>query len=114
MANPLVLIVLAVLTIQGGQPAAQAPQKPPDCSAAAHRQFDLWIGTWDVVPNGAQQPGPPMTNVITSEYNGCVIVERWTGAALTGSSSTSTTGRAASGTRAGWTVAAACTITGAD
>lgn len=44
---------------------------PPPCSTAEARQFDFWIGEWDLTWEG----GGPGTNVITSEMNGCVIRE---------------------------------------
>lgn len=58
------------------QPAhAQAsPQAPPTCKAAEHRQFDFWLGTWDVQGRNGQPLG---VNVITSELDGCVIREQW-------------------------------------
>ena len=60
-----------------------AQQPPAACTAPEHRQFDFWVGVWEV-SMGSQVAG---TNTITREYNGCVIVERWTGAkGLTGTS----------------------------
>lgn len=53
-----------------------AQPTPPSCDADVYRQFDFWLGTWDVVANG-QTVG---TNEISSEENGCLIVERWTSA----------------------------------
>lgn len=47
------------------------------CTDDVHRAFDFWIGTWDVfAPDGAKAG----ENVITAEENGCLLVERWTGA----------------------------------
>jgi hypothetical protein len=51
-----------------------------------YRQFDYWIGTWDVRPNGAPPSTPPATNVITTIHNGCVILESWTAPGQTGQS----------------------------
>ena len=42
------MLVLLVLLSQS--PAPPAPVKPFDCSAAEHRQFDFWLGDWDVAP----------------------------------------------------------------
>ncbi len=42
----LVLLALAVAT------AAFAQSRPPACTSAEHRQFDFWIGDWEVT--GAQ------------------------------------------------------------
>jgi hypothetical protein len=80
-ARLLSLIALASSLIMCASfPSAQST-KP--CSAPEYRQFDFWIGEWEV-QTGGQFAG---TNAISSEYGGCVIVERWVGAkGLTGSS----------------------------
>lgn len=54
--------------------AQSTPQAPPTCDAAEHRQFDFWLGTWDVVGRDGQGLG---VNVITSELAGCVVKEQW-------------------------------------
>ena len=51
-----------------------------------YRQFDYWLGTWDVRPNGSPPETPPATNVITRIHNGCVILESWTAPGQTGQS----------------------------
>ena len=33
-------------------PAAPATPPPPACESAEHRQFDFWVGRWDVYPSG--------------------------------------------------------------
>ena len=54
----------------------QAPgQKPATCDQPEHRQFDFWVGEWDVIVNGK----PAGVNSITKEMKGCVIHERWSG-----------------------------------
>ena len=45
-----------------------------------YRAFDYWLGTWDVRPSGAPPTSPASENVVTLEYDGCVVVEHWTGA----------------------------------
>jgi hypothetical protein len=93
---------LALATPSDAQPPAPAsaasttPPKPFDCSAPVHRQFDFWLGEWDVVPNPATTPsGPPTAagapqkpglNVITSIDGGCVLLESWTAGPQTGHS----------------------------
>jgi hypothetical protein len=51
-----------------------APAKP--CSSPPHRQFDFWLGTWNVTQAGkiAGQ------NKIESILNGCAVMESWKGA----------------------------------
>jgi hypothetical protein len=80
----LVLLLLLAFPSQASQSAP--PPKPFDCSASAHRQFDFWLGDWDVVPNpdtrptNAPPPPPgrkPGHNLIEKAHQGCVIVENW-------------------------------------
>jgi hypothetical protein len=68
--------------------ATQTPPKPYQCTGTVHQQFDFWLGDWDVTPNGqTRATGTPAgRNTITKEYGGCVVVERWSGGAMTGSS----------------------------
>ncbi len=57
---------------------AQTPgNAPAPCTAPEHRQFDFWIGEWEVTnPAG----GVAGNNRITRILNGCVLLEEWTGA----------------------------------
>jgi hypothetical protein len=41
-----------------------------------YREFDFWVGDWDVRPTAAPA-APPSRNTITLEYNGCIIHEHW-------------------------------------
>lgn len=50
-------------------------QLPPSCDADAYRQFDFWVGAWDVYDVQGQKVGE---NIISSEEGGCLLVERWT------------------------------------
>lgn len=43
-----------------------------------YRAFDFWLGEWDVRPAGAPDTAPPSENLITLEYDGCVVMEHWT------------------------------------
>ena len=69
------LKVSAVLLV-----AVTASAQPPnvassDCSSPEHRQFDFWIGDWEVT-QGDKTAG---RNVIRSILNGCAISEEWSG-----------------------------------
>lgn len=46
-------------------------QRP--CSAAAYRQFDFWLGQWDITEAG----GPAGTNVVEPLLGGCAIRENY-------------------------------------
>ncbi|MGE3189320.1 MAG: hypothetical protein AB7H88_15370 [Vicinamibacterales bacterium] len=81
-------IAAALLAVQASAAQPAQPPKAPDCSADVYRQFDFWVGDWDVVPNG-RTPAPgqkPATNIITKDYGGCVVMEHWTAPGQTGSS----------------------------
>lgn len=53
------------------------PTPPPPCSDAVFRQFDFWLGDWEVTgPNGSFAGN----NSITSEEGGCLLLETWTSA----------------------------------
>ena len=60
---------------------AQAPAPPP-CSAPEAKQFDFWIGDWDVFTPDGKLAG---TNRIARLY-GCVLHESWKNAKVEGQS----------------------------
>jgi hypothetical protein len=41
------------------------------------REFDFWVGDWDVRPTNQPPAGPPARNQVTIEDNGCVVMEHW-------------------------------------
>ena len=55
---------------------AAAPTAPPACASAEHRQFDFWIGRWQVFSPNGQHAGD---NVIEAIDGGCALIERWRG-----------------------------------
>lgn len=57
-------------------PATPAAARAKSCVAEEHRQFDFWVGDWDVVtPDGK----PAGTNLIKLILGGCVLHENWNG-----------------------------------
>ncbi len=57
--------------------AQNAGNRPPPCTAPPYRQFDFWIGDWNVLtPDGK----PAGSSRITAILGGCAILEEWTGA----------------------------------
>jgi hypothetical protein len=74
----LIVRLIAPLIVIGGYSmsgVATAQPSAPPCAAGAFRQFDFWVGTWDVAdPDGK----PAGRNRITREQLDCVVVERWT------------------------------------
>ena len=64
--------------------AQSTNQKP--CASPAAKQFDFWIGEWDLTwidKNGQTQTGE---NIISKILNGCVIEENFTGGNFIGKS----------------------------
>ena len=93
------LVLLAVLVPLSASAqkkrVASAPKGPP-CSATAYRQFDFWIGDWEVqTPKGS----PAGENKVEKILDGCALRESWTG--VDGSHGSSITSYDAPGGR--WT-----------
>ncbi|HET9581955.1 MAG TPA: hypothetical protein VFP76_03985 [Gemmatimonadota bacterium] len=64
--------------------AAQEPGTAPPCAREEYRQFDFWLGTWEVTTPDGKVAG---TNTIESVLNGCALRESWRGAGgMTGTS----------------------------
>lgn len=78
-------IAVALLGLLQAQTNPSAAPPAFDCSGAEYRQFDFWIGEWDVVPNPASAPASPAAkaareparSVIQKTQGGCVILETW-------------------------------------
>lgn len=69
---------LLIPTLALGQDApADGASPPAPCSSAEHRQFDFWVGEWDVTANGQ----PAGHNRIEAIHGGCALAEHWTSAA---------------------------------
>jgi hypothetical protein len=58
--------------------APQAAPQPPPCAAEAYRQFDFWIGDWDVKDAAGEIVG---SNQIEPILGGCALQEHWSGRA---------------------------------
>lgn len=68
----------AWLLVAASAACAQAPPaaKPLACQTAEHRQFDFWLGHWDVfTPDGK----PAGENLIEPVLGGCALRESWSG-----------------------------------
>src|SRR5689334_4174783 len=66
-----------LLMILSAAAAHAAPPPATPCTAPEYRQFDFWLGDWDVTNPAGKAAGH---NRVTSEYGGCVLQEHWTGA----------------------------------
>jgi hypothetical protein len=63
---------------------AAPPSPPPACSSAEHRQFDFWVGRWNVFD--AKTGKPAGSSVIEKLYGGCVLRENWSEPGFAGGS----------------------------
>ena len=74
-AIPCLSLALVALLFVATPPAAA--QQPPTCDSAEHRQFDFWLGSWQVTTPDGKTAG---ANTIQSVLNGCALEESWRGA----------------------------------
>ncbi len=82
MSPPSKILALFAGLILGVVAMPSASASP--CDAPAHRQFDFWLGEWQVRTPDGKLAG---TNRIDREYNGCVLHERYsTGRGYSGES----------------------------
>ena len=58
-----------------GQDASTSPAAPPDCTGPEFRQFDFWVGDWNVTVK-EKQAG---TNDVVLTLDGCLVQEHWVG-----------------------------------
>lgn len=57
---------------------SEALAATPPCAEGPFREFDFWAGEWEVRDAAGKTAGE---NAISTEQNGCVLVERWRSAA---------------------------------
>ena len=69
------LSLLLALVLAPGGLAGQGAAPSFGCREAPQRQFDFWVGRWDVTV-GSNAAG---TNEITLEEDGCLLHEHWAG-----------------------------------
>jgi len=70
------LLLLAGLLLSGIQPLAAQNSPPSACSSEQHRQFDFWLGEWEV--DGGQDGKTPVgKSTISKVANGCALHENW-------------------------------------
>jgi hypothetical protein len=70
------LISTLLLVLFQAAPAASPSPRPAPCAAPEHRQFDFWLGEWDVKSADGKTGG---VDTITREHGGCVVLETWKG-----------------------------------
>jgi len=67
------MLALPLLVALLGAP----PQTASPCASPEHRQFDFWVGEWEVTRPDGKVAGH---NRITPILGGCALREEWTGA----------------------------------
>jgi len=71
------LLAVGSAHAQGSGGAAPAPAaRPAPCSAPEYRQFDFWLGDWDVTTADGKPAG---RNTVTRPLGECVLQEHWKG-----------------------------------
>jgi len=73
------LVAVGVVLLAGLSEAAPAeapiPTPPPTCSSPAYRQFDFWVGEWEVSRPGSDEV--VARSLIEKLYHGCALRENW-------------------------------------
>jgi len=77
------MFVFAAVAAAASSAVAQQPT-PSVCSAAAHHQFDFWVGEWTVADQASGQFAG--VSHIEQIYGGCVIRENWASEGFRGGS----------------------------
>lgn len=62
----------ATLSAESTSPSPTPP--PPGCPSEEHRQFDFWVGEWEVFNPEGDKVGE---NTITKVLDGCALHENW-------------------------------------
>lgn len=76
LAAAVLLLGLCWLPALAQTPAPPNQLKRPCLDSAEARQFDFWVGEWDVYDPGGNKAG---VNVIERFADGCGVLENWTG-----------------------------------
>jgi hypothetical protein len=81
----IVLQLIATSIAVSAQPANQAPATP--CKSTAElRQFDFWLGEWEVKSAQAENGPTVGRSRIESMVDGCVVLENWESQGFAGKS----------------------------
>jgi ketosteroid isomerase-like protein len=75
------LVALAALTLTAVAVRTEAQVTPHRCAASEYRQFDFWLGDWEVRDENGKVEG---NNEVTLDYDQCVVTEHWSSPGQTG------------------------------
>jgi hypothetical protein len=70
-------LAAALAAITALSPAASPARAASPCDRAECRQFDFWVGDWNVFGRDGRLEG---TNLVERQLSGCVLQENWQGA----------------------------------
>ncbi len=71
------ILFLSLVMVAAYATSANAQKNAPCKSRPEYRQFDFWVGEWDVLTPQGQTAG---TNSVQLILGDCVLFENWTGA----------------------------------
>ena len=80
-----ITLFLVTLVLSAQEQAGDLAPRVAHCAESGYRQFDFWIGEWQVT-SGEEVAG---TNAIRLVHGGCALMENWAGSGkdgITGSS----------------------------
>src|SRR5580692_4497836 len=70
------ILPLAMLFPRTNTALGQSSSTPAPCASPQNRQFDFWVGRWDVYPK--KTPNKKVAqSLIERLYSGCAIRENW-------------------------------------
>jgi len=75
--NPLAAALVAGAFVVAWHHAFAQSPAGRSCDSVEHRQFDFWIGHWDVFVPSGKKAGESRIEVVA---DGCAILENWSGA----------------------------------
>lgn len=84
LANTSFLTFLLIMGLAAFSQAEEAPPAP--CSAPECRQFDFWIGEWELSWDNGDNGQATGTNTISAILDSCVIQEQFDGGSFKGMS----------------------------
>jgi hypothetical protein len=77
------LLIVLCATAAAALTHAAPQDRPTPCTAADYRQFDFWIGDWDITQSILQGDGSrlelPAHTSVSSTLDGCALIEHWQG-----------------------------------